>query len=46
MVIEVWDSQEHVDRYMEGPLAPALQEAVLPEPTITEFEVHNLNWLN
>ena len=46
MVIEVWDSQEHIDRYMEGPLGQALQEAGVPEPTITEFEVHNLDWLN
>ena len=46
MVIEVWDSQEHIDRYMEDSLGQALQEAVVPEPTITEFEVHNLDWLN
>lgn len=35
MVIEVWDSQEHIDRYMEGSLGQALQEADVPEPTIT-----------
>lgn len=44
-VIEVWDSPEHIDRYMEQGLGQALQEAELPEPTITEFEVHKLDWL-
>ncbi len=45
MVIEVWDSPEHIERYMEAGLGQALQEAEVPEPTITEFEVHNLDWL-
>ena len=45
-VIEVWDSHEHIDRYMESGLGEAMQEAQLPEPTITEFEVHKLDWLN
>jgi len=44
-VIEVWDSPEHIERYMEAGLGEALQEAEAPEPTITEFEVHNLDWL-
>jgi hypothetical protein len=44
-VIEVWDSPEHIERYMEAGLAEALQDAEIPEPTITEFEVHNLDWL-
>ncbi len=43
MVIEVWDSSEHIDRYMEEGLGQAMQEAEVPEPTITEFEVHNLD---
>lgn len=45
-VIEVWDSTEHVDRYMESGLAQALQEAQIPEPKITEFEVHKLDWMD
>lgn len=44
-VIEVWDSPEHIERYMERGLGQAMQEAEIPEPTITEFEVHNLDWL-
>ena len=44
-VIEVWDSVEHIDRYMEQGLGEALQQARIPEPNITEFEVHNLDWL-
>jgi hypothetical protein len=46
MVIEVWDSREHIDRFMESGLGEALQEAQVPEPTITEFEVHKLDWVN
>lgn len=43
-VIEVWDSQEDIDRYMSAGLGEAMQAAHLPEPTITEFEVHALDW--
>ena len=42
-VIEVWDSKEQIDRFMEeGGLGEAMAEAQIPEPTITEFEVFNL----
>jgi hypothetical protein len=45
-VIEVWDSPEHADRYDKAAgLGEAMQEAGVPEPTITEFEVHSLDWL-
>ncbi len=45
-VIEVWDSPEHADRYdQEAGLGEAMQEAGILEPTITEFEVHSLDWL-
>jgi quinol monooxygenase YgiN len=44
-VIEVWDSREHIERFMDSGLAQALQEAQIPEPTITEFEVHKLDWV-
>ena len=40
-VIEVWESREAIERFMEGPLGPALEEAGIPEPKVTEFEVHN-----
>ena len=44
-VIEVWDSEEQIDRYMtEGGLGQALQEAQVPEPNIKQFEVHNSDW--
>ena len=44
-VIEVWDSVDAIDRYMESGLGEALGEAGIPEPTITDFEVHNLDWI-
>ena len=44
-VIEVWDSVEHDERYMAAGLGDAIQAAGVPEPTITDFEVHNLDWL-
>jgi hypothetical protein len=44
-VIEVWDSPEHIERFMDTGLAQAMQEAQIPEPTITEFEVHKLDWV-
>jgi hypothetical protein len=43
-VIEVWDSTGHIDRFMESGLGQAMQQAQIPEPTITEFEVHRLDW--
>ena len=43
-VIEVWDSQADIDRYMEAGLGKAMEAAQLPEPTVTEFEVHKLDW--
>ena len=39
-VIEVRDSAEHAEAYMEV-VGPALEENEVPEPTVTEFEVHN-----
>ena len=44
-VIEVWDSPEHIERFMGSGHAQAMQEAQIPEPTITEFEVHKLVWV-
>jgi hypothetical protein len=45
-VIEVWDSQEDIDRFMDAGLGKAMQAAHLPQPTITEFEVHTLDWVD
>jgi len=45
-VIEVWDSSEDIERYMSAGLGAALEEMELPEPTITEFEVHSLDWIS
>ena len=44
-VIEVWDSEEHISRYMEAGLGQALEEAGVPEPNMIEFEVHKLDWV-
>jgi len=44
-VIEVWDSTDAIDRYMQSGLGEALEQAGIPEPTITDFEVHNLDWM-
>lgn len=43
-VIEVWDSADAIDRFMESGLGEALEKADVPEPTITDFEVHNFDW--
>jgi hypothetical protein len=43
-VIEVWNSQEDIDRYMNAGLGEAMQAAKLPKPAITDFEVHKLDW--
>ena len=43
MVIELWDSADHVQRFMaSSTLGQALQEAGIPEPVVTDFEVHKL----
>jgi hypothetical protein len=44
-VIEVWDSAEDDDRYMASGLGEAIQAAGIPQPTITDLEVHNLDWV-
>ncbi len=44
--IEVWDSEEHIERFMQEGLGEALQEAQVPEPNVTEFEVHKLDWVS
>jgi hypothetical protein len=44
-VIEVRDSPVHIERFMDSGLAQAMQEAQIPDATITEFEVHKLDWV-
>jgi quinol monooxygenase YgiN len=43
-VIEVWDSTDAIDLYMQSGLGEAMQQYNLPEPKITDLEVHNLDW--
>lgn len=51
MVIELWESREHIERHMAQldqtmeETDIGLSESGLPDPSITEFEVHNLDWL-
>jgi hypothetical protein len=46
-VTDVWEAREAYDRFREGRLLPAVQQvsgmdaASGPQPTITEFAVHN-----
>ncbi len=39
-VVDVWESREHFDRFMEQQLGEQLGRAGVPQPQITEFEVH------
>ena len=43
-VIELWDSSDASDRYMQSRLSEAMKKADLPQPTITDFEVHMFGW--
>jgi hypothetical protein len=40
-VVDVWESQEKFDAFMQGRLGPAMGRAGLPEPQVTAFEVYN-----
>jgi hypothetical protein len=46
-VTDVWETRDAYERFREGRLFPAIQKvsgmdpAVGPQPTITEFAVHN-----
>jgi hypothetical protein len=48
-VIEVWDSAEDVERYLASGMGQAIQEVLgeagVPEPQITDLEVHRLDWV-
>jgi hypothetical protein len=39
-VVDVWNSREDFDRFLQQQLGEQLQRAGIPEPQITEFEVH------
>jgi hypothetical protein len=39
-VVDVWNSREDFDRFLQQQLGEELQRAGIPEPQITEFEVH------
>jgi hypothetical protein len=47
-VIEVWDSMEDDERWLASGLGQAIQEVLgeagVPEPTVTDLEVHRLEW--
>jgi hypothetical protein len=40
-VVDVWESQERFDAFMQSRLGPAMGQAGLPEPEVTPFEVYN-----
>ena len=39
--IDVWNSREDFDRFLQGRLGEAIQEAGVPQPQIREIPVHN-----
>lgn len=39
-VVDVWESREHFDRFLQGQLGEQLGRAGVPQPQITEFQVH------
>jgi hypothetical protein len=48
-VIEVWDSKEDDERYLASGLGQAIQEVLgeagVAAPTVTDLEVHRLDWV-
>jgi hypothetical protein len=41
-VVDVWESQEHFDRFQSERLGAALQAENMPEPRVTSFPIHAL----
>jgi hypothetical protein len=41
IVVDVWNSRDDFDRFMQGRLGEALQAAGVPQPQIREIPVHN-----
>jgi hypothetical protein len=42
MVVDVWESQNHFDRFLQEHLAPAMATSGVPEPKVSAFPVHNV----
>jgi hypothetical protein len=42
--LRAWDSTDAIDRYMQSGLGEAMQQHNLPEPKITDLEVHTFQW--
>ena len=40
-VVDVWESPEQFQSFMESRLGPAMGKAGMPEPQVTPFEVYN-----
>ncbi len=40
-MVEIWESREQVERYMQSGVGAAIEEAGIPEPKVAEFEIHN-----
>jgi len=40
-VVDVWESREHFDRFLDERLGEQLQRAGVPQPEITEVPIHN-----
>jgi hypothetical protein len=40
-VVDVWETQEAFDSFMQGRLGPAIAKAGMPEPQVTRIEVYN-----
>jgi heme-degrading monooxygenase HmoA len=40
-VIDIWNSRDDFDRFMQGRLGEAIQAAGVPQPQIREIPVHN-----
>ena len=41
-VVDIWESQEKFDSFMQSRLGSAMGKAGLPEPEVTPFEVYNI----
>ncbi len=40
-VIDVWNSRDDFDRFLQGRLGQAIQEAGVPQPKVKEIPVHS-----
>jgi hypothetical protein len=40
-VVDVWNSREDFDRFMQGRLGQAIQEVGPPQPKVREIPLHN-----